>query len=477
MREIDVAIIGGGTAGMTAYRKATQHTDQVLLIEGGQWGTTCARIGCMPSKLLIAAAEQARLAREAHRFGIHVPEVRVDGPAVMARVRGERDRFVGAVLKTIEQIPAGQRLEAQARFVDAHTLALSDGTQLRARRIVIATGSRPQIPEGWREQLGDRLILSEDVFYWNDLPESVAIVGTGIIGLELAQALHSLGVRVRLFGRNDRVGPLSDPDLQAHARTLIGARLPLTLNARELSVQRIGDEVQVDYTQDGESRSERFSLLLAATGRVPNLDNLSLAASGVQLNDKGLPTFDPHTGQIGDSHLFIAGDVTNDKPLLHEAAALGKIAGDNAGRHPDIRRHPRTVALAVAFSDPQIAMVGQSHAALKKAGIDFAAGSIDFAKQGRSRVMYVNAGLLHVYGERDGGRFVGAEMIGPGAEHVAHLLAWSLQQGMTVQQMVDQPYYHPVIEEGVRTALQALLRNLQMGPKPEAQCLDCGPGA
>jgi len=173
----------------------------------------------------------------------------------------------------------------------------------------------------------------------------------------------------------------------------------------------------------------------------------------------------------------MAGDVAEDRPLLHEAADEGRIGGDNAGRFPDVRVRPRRAPLAVVFSEPQMALAGASHADLMRAGVPFQTGSVSFEDQGRSRVMGRNQGALHVYGEVATGRFLGAEMLGPAAEHIGHLLAWSVQRGDTVQQMLDSPFYHPVLEEGLRSALRHLQRELRMGPVPVERCLDCGPGA
>jgi dihydrolipoamide dehydrogenase len=142
-----------------------------------------------------------------------------------------------------------------------------------------------------------------------------------------------------------------------------------------------------------------------------------------------------------------------------------------------VRMRPRRTPLAVVFSEPQIALAGASHAELRAAGTAFETGRVSFSDQGRSRVMGRNQGALHVYGEAGTGRFLGAEMLGPAAEHIGHLLAWSVQRGDTVQQMLDSPFYHPVIEEGLRTALRQLQRALHMGPPPVERCLDCGPGA
>ena len=147
---VDVAIIGAGTAGMGAYRAAREHTDNVVLIEGGPYGTTCARVGCMPSKLLISAADSAHHARHTELFGVSVDGVSVDGKAVLERVRAERDRFTGFVLESIEGFDAEHHLRGYAKFVDEHTLLVEENNQpvaeVSAKRIVIATGSSTFVP-------------------------------------------------------------------------------------------------------------------------------------------------------------------------------------------------------------------------------------------------------------------------------------------------------------------------------------------
>ncbi|HJV70962.1 dihydrolipoyl dehydrogenase [Ideonella sp.] len=471
--QVDVAVIGAGTAGMTAYRSALAHTRSIVVIEGGPFGTTCARVGCMPSKLLIAAAEAAHTAEHAGAFGVHAGPVRIDGEAVMRRVRNERDRFVGFVTEAVGQWPAEHRLHGFARFVDDHTLQVGEHTRVIADRIVIATGSHPSVPANWREAAGDRLLVNDDVFAWQTLPRSVAVLGAGVIALELAQALHRLGVRVRLYGRSARIGPLTDPALQALTRELFAAELPVQLEAKNLALRREGDEVVV-HTEAGE---QRFDWVLAAAGRAPNLHQLGLEHTRLPLDAQGVPHFDRRTGQIGNSHVFIAGDANSEVELLHEAADEGRIAGDNAGRWPDVRERPRRAPLAVAFTDPQIMLAGSSHRALCHDGASFETGEVSFDDQGRSRVMLKNRGALRIYAEHGSGRLLGAEMIGPAAEHLGHLLSWSIQRGDTVQQMLDSPFYHPVIEEGLRTALRIVQRALRMGPPPVERCLDCGPGA
>lgn len=471
--QVDVAIIGAGTAGMTAYRSALEHTRQVVVIEGGAYGTTCARVGCMPSKLLIAAAEAAHTAAHAGAFGVHAGLLRIDGEAVMRRVRSERDRFVGFVTEAVEKWPAEHTLRGQARFLDAHRLQVGEHTQVQAERIVIATGSHPSVPQQWREAVGDRLLISDDVFAWQTLPRSVAVLGSGVIALELAQALHRLGVRVRVYGRGDRAGPLTDPVLQALARDVFARELDMALGLKALQLTRAGDAVTVKTEADEQS----FDWVLAASGRAPNLRGLGLEHTGLPLDARGVPRFDRRTGQIADSHVFIAGDADGERELLHEAADDGRIAGDNAGRFPDVRERPRRTPLAVAFTDPQIMLAGRSHRELCADKVSFETGEVSFDDQGRSRVMLKNQGALRVYAEHGSGKLLGAEMLGPAAEHLGHLLSWSIQRGDTVQQMLDSPFYHPVVEEGLRTALRIVQRALRMGPPPVERCLDCGPGA
>ena len=475
-RKVDIAIIGAGSAGMRAYREAVQETDEVLLIEGNQYGTTCARVGCMPSKLLIAAAEAAHHGREADGFGVHFGAPRIDGEAVMRRVREERDRFVGHVVAAVEAWPARHRVLARARFRSDHLLDLSDGSTVQADRIVIATGSRTNVLPVF-QPFGERLVVNDDVFDWHDLPGSVAVFGAGVIGLELGQALHRLGVRVGLFGQGGLVGPLTDPEVRGHAADLFAREMDFLPDAEVTGHAGDASGVEFEVARPGGLRKERYDHALIATGRRPNVDDLGLENTTLERDARGVPLYDAHTGQCGDSRVFIAGDANDRFPLLHEAADEGMAAGYNAAHFPETRRFAKSAAISIVFTDPQIAMVGESFADLTERGADFAVGGFDWVDQGRARVMRQNAGLIRLYGARNTGRFLGAEMIGPRAEHMAHLLAWSLQSGLTVSQMLERPFYHPVLEEGLRTALRKLNRAMEMGPSYPARCLDCGPGA
>ncbi|WP_318456245.1 dihydrolipoyl dehydrogenase [Photobacterium leiognathi] len=477
---VDVAVIGGGTAGLGSYRAAKAHTDSVVMIEGGPYGTTCARVGCMPSKLLIAAAESVHNIEKAPAFGVHPQgDIVINGREVMDRVKRERDRFVGFVLEGVDEIPAEDKISGYAKFLDDHTLQVDDHTIINAKRIVIATGSRPAYPGVWNE-LGDRLVVNDDVFNWDNLPNSVAVFGPGVIGLELGQSLNRLGVNVTMFGLGGQVGPLTDPEVMAYANKAFNEEFYLDPNVQVESMKRVGDQVEIQYvTKSGELATILVDYVLAATGRRPNVDNLNIESTSLALDERGVPTADYYTMQTSVDSIFIAGDASNQIPLLHEAADQARIAGDNAGRFPEIRAGLRRTKISAVFTDPQIAMVGETYkeitTRLGTCGC-FETGTVSFENQGRSRVMLRNKGMLHVYGEQGTGRFLGAEMIGPDAEHLAHLLAWAHQNKMTVAEMLDMPFYHPVIEEGVRTALRDLNAKLRLGPDMIKHCLDCGPG-
>ncbi|WP_345797965.1 dihydrolipoyl dehydrogenase [Castellaniella sp. MT123] len=455
--DCDVAIVGAGSAGLPAYRVVRDAGLKPLLIECGPHGTMCARVGCMPSKLLIAAAEAAAAIRHAPGFGITVSGApQVDGVAVMDRVRRERDRFVGFVVDDVQAMPPEHRLDAQVEFLRDGVLQSDQGHEIHAGRIILSTGTRPNIPDIY-QPLGDLAIVNDDVFDWRDLPRSVLLVGSGVIGVELGLALARLGVRVRVLNRSGSFAHLADPAVRATAVELLAPELNLVQGARVTTVRRDGDQAVIGWSVgDGPETQERFDRVLLTAGRQPVLESLHLERTSMPLNDRGMPHFDPGTLQVWGHPVFLAGDVTGLHEIQHEASDDGRLAGHNAAAWPNVQALPRRASMAVVFSNPQIMQVGRGFRAYDAGSM--AIGAVDWTRQGRSRVMLRNQGLLHVYMRRVDHRFIGAEMVGPDAEHVAHLLAWALQMELTVPQMLNLPFYHPTIEEGVRTALRQAVR-------------------
>lgn len=458
MRDLacDVAVIGAGTAGLAAYRAATEAGARAVLIERGPGGTTCARVGCMPSKLLIAAATAAHAARSTDLFGIRVSGVSVDGPAVLARLRAERDRFVGSVLDGLDEIPEDARIRGSARFVDRRTLAVGADTRIRFQAAIVATGSSPIVPKPLRG-LGDRLLTTDTVFEIPDLPDSLAVLGAGAVGIEIAQAMARLGVAVTVLDAGDTIAGLSEPNLAHQAAAIFGAELDLHLGATLERAEPEGDGVRLDWTdRHGRGQVTRAARVLAAAGRAPNLEDLDLAAAGLHLGEDGVPAFDHRTLVCVGAPVLIAGDADTWRPVLHEARRQGKIAGANgaalaAGR-PVQAAEPWT-SLAMVFTHPQAAAIGAPYA--PETG-DRIIGAMDFADQGRARVEGHNQGGIRIWADR-GGRLLGGEMLGPAVEHLAHLLTYAVAEGLTARDVIDRPIYHPTVEEALTTALTDIL--------------------
>ena len=440
MRSVPLAIIGAGTAGITAYKEARRYTDEVVLIEGGPGGTTCARVGCMPSKALIAAAEAVHGADWLHRNGLTGPAAVVDGPAVLERVRSLRDHFAAGPAAMLDEL-GDEALRRHARFLEPGLLELSDGERVRAERVILATGSEPVVPEHW-PALGKRLLTSDTLFEQRELPDRLAVVGLGPIGLELGQALARLGVTVTGFEIAERLGGLEDAAVSEAARAALAEEMELRLGH---SVNPLPGEDGV-YLED-----ERYDAVLVTAGRRPRLAGLGLEELGL---DPAAPLpVDPETLRVADLPVWAAGDVADLRPIQHEAADEGRIAahqaletGITAGRR---------VELAVVFSDPGLARVGPRPSLLPAGTVT---GRVDLAGQGRARMNDRDAGAIALHADPASGRLLGAELAAPEGEHLAHLLAWAIGAGLTVDSTLTLPFYHPTLEESLRSALQAVRR-------------------
>jgi dihydrolipoamide dehydrogenase len=442
----DVAIIGAGTAGLAAERAARKAGAKTLLIDDRFAGTTCASVGCMPSKLLIAAAHAAFDARKASTFGIET-KTSVDGRAVMTRVREERDRFVAETLKSIGKIPDGICIRQRARFSDATTLALDDGRKVSAKAIVIATGSRPSVPKPF-EKLGDIVLTNETIFELESLPRSVAVIGAGPLGLELAQALARLGVQTSMFDKSEHMAALRDAEVAKNLRSVLGKEFPIHLGV-ELDVERDGQGARLSWS-GASSGAAFFERVLVAAGRPPALHALNMAATGLETNEHGVPKFDPSMLQCCDAPIFLAGDADAQRPLLHEASSEGAIAGRNAASFPKVRKAKRAVPLSIMFTDPPVATIGAHPSDA------MVVGSASYADQGRARVEARNAGLVRIYAGPDTGIIAGATLFGPGMDHIAHLFAWAIERRETADTLLQLPFYHPTFEEGLKPALRAI---------------------
>jgi dihydrolipoamide dehydrogenase len=376
-------------------------------------------------------------------FGVSGGEgLTVDIPAVLRRVRKLRDGFVAGMLKLTDELKDSS-IAGRARFLDSQVLAVGE-RRVYAKKIIIATGSRPVIPKEWG-RFGTGILTIDDLFEQETLPSHMAVIGMGAIGSEIAQAFSRLGITITGFGHNKHIAGLSDTAVNSQAVALMRAEFTLYLGETAEPVIE-GKRIRVCAGDE----SVVVDKMIVALGRRPNVDKMGLENLGIELDEHGAPPFNTRTMQIADLPVYIAGDASRHLPFLHEAIDEGFIAAYNA-----LRKEPacfeRRVPLEIVFTEPSIAVVGQSIDELDEH--ETVIGEVDFSKQARARMGEVNHGLLRVYVERSRGRLLGAEICAPQGEHLAHLLALAIQVKLTVRELLLMPFYHPVLEEGLRTAL------------------------
>ncbi len=448
-KEVDVAIIGAGSAGLYALGQVKRKTDSYVLIDGGELGTTCARVGCMPSKVLIQVAEDFHRRSIFEREGIEGGDgLSVEGPDAMEHVQDLRDIFVDKVLSTSTDDMGEEFIPGYAQFLEPGLLQVGE-QRIRAKRIVIASGSTPVVPKDWLA-FGERILTTDEIFELEELPASLAVIGLGVIGLELGQAFHRLGVAVTGIDQLQTIGHLDDPDINKTAIQVLGREMPLWL----------GHPASIEEAADGKlkvsagEQSVEVEKVLVCIGRRPNLSSLDIEKAGVTLKANGFPDYNHNTLQIEDKPLFLAGDVNGDRPVLHEAAEEGRIAGINAVEDAPIAFRRKT-PLFVTFSDPNLVLVGKTWSELDHDNT--LVGSVALGMLGRALIMGRNRGQLRLYADKSDGKLLGACMIAPHGEHLGHLLNWCIEQNLTILQMVRMPFYHPVLEEAIQPVLRDMV--------------------
>jgi len=448
----DIIIIGAGTAGIAAYKEAIKYTQNILIINEGSWDTTCARVGCMPSKVLIAAANRMHDIQTAEKLGLSViPEI--DTSQVMQHVRILRDHFTHATLKDVNSWPTEHKVLGQAQFINSNTVAVN-GKEYQAKSFIVAVGSTPTFDAQWKKQLGNRLITSDQIFELEKLPKSLAVIGSGVIAIELAQAMQRLGVKTTVFARSRKVGALSSPTLQKLAQEEISKNLNIKFETLPTKVQLGTQGVMIHFQENDQPQQLNAEYLLVATGRKSYLDTLQLVNIDNTFTDHKKLPIDNQTKQVGNYPIFIAGDAYTNTPIQHETAHEGRGAVHNCLNYPKIENLKTLTPLSIVFSSPEMATVGKNFKQLIDAKIDFVTGIVSYEKQGRALILGRNAGAIEVYVDKTSRKLLGAEFLVESAEHMAHLLAWMISEELTIDDILKKPFYHPTLEEGLRTALK-----------------------
>ncbi len=456
MKEIDVVIIGAGSAGLSARSEVSKITSSYVVIDGGKLGTTCARVGCMPSKVLIQIAEDFhRKAKFAEEGIILDGTLSIDKVQAMKHVRKLRDRFVRGVMSGMDSWMKTNFISGYAELIDAHTLKVNDEI-IKFKKLILGAGTTPNVPEIFKPY-PDNIVTTDSFFEMESLPKSIAVIGLGVIGLELGQACSRLNVETIGVARRKVLAGISDPQLSSYAVSKFSEMMNLSFDGIQ-SVEKDGSELVIT-TGD---KSVRVEKILVTAGRGLNLSRLNIANIG--LDNTKVPEFDVNSLSLKQHpHIFIAGDTTGDKQILHEASDEGKIAGYNAVNSRTVFK--RRAPLMITFTDPNIAFCGMKYSELKSAQLPFEVGEVSFEGQGRSIVKLKEIGMLYIYGHKNSGKILGAELMGPDAEHLAHLISWSIAQDLTVYDMLAMPFYHPVVEEGLRTALRSLRGKVDERPE------------
>lgn len=445
-RHFDYVVIGGGSAGYAAARTARTTFENVAIIEDAkELGGLCILRGCMPSKTLIYSAEVLHLSKEGAKFGLEINGAKADMKALHERK-----------LATIEDFASYRReqLEAErftlirdrAVFVDEKTVILaSSGELVTADFFMIATGSvlnTPDVP-GLRETPH---WTSDDVLDLDFLPESVVVLGGGIVACELAQFLNRVGTKVTQIQRSARI--LKEASDEASAVVMEAFRdegIDLRTGTELKSVTKDGDQYVVRFTENGESHEVRAEHLFNAMGRRPNSQALALEQAGVSTKSSGQIRVD-EMQRTANPRIYAAGDVAGPHEIVHIAIMQGEVAaGHAAGKSVEPVNYD--TMSGVIFTDPQIASVGIPMEEAKARGIDVVTADYPFDDHGKSILMEARYGYVKTWADRATGKLIGAECVGKDGGELIHAMAVAITLGATPADLLKVHWYHPTLSE------------------------------
>jgi mycothione reductase len=455
VRHHDLLVIGTGS-GNSIIDSRFDDLD-VALVEHGVFGGTCLNVGCIPTKMYVYPADVAESVRHASRYGVDASVDKVRWSDIRDRVFGRIDPIsAGGRKYRVDRCPNVTVYEGHGRFTGHKQLQVerTDGTgtdAFTADRIVIAAGSRPTVPDPVTAS-GVPFHTSDTVMRIDSVPEHVVILGSGYIAAEFAHVFSGLGARVSVVGRSEL--------LRSQDETVV---LRFTEIVRERWDVHLGQELarvtggEGDVTLElADGTTVRGDLLLVATGRTPNGDQLDLHRTGVPMHSDGRVVVDDQQRTPVDG-IFALGDVSSPYQLKHVANHEATVAAHNL-LHPGSPRHTdhRFVPAAV-FTEPQIATVGLTEAQCRAAGLDAAVAVQAYGDVGYGWAMEDATGFCKVLAERGTGRLLGAHVMGPQASTVIQPLIQAMSFGLGAREMATGQYWiHPALPEVVENALLGL---------------------
>ncbi len=456
---LHIAILGSGGAAMAAALKATENGAHVTLVERGTLGGTCVNVGCVPSKILIRAAHIAQL-RRVSPFDAGVPPA---SPTILrGRLLEQQQRRVEELRQAkyesvLASNPAITVLLGEARFRDGHSLTVrlnAGGEQLVAfDRCLIATGARAAVPpvpglEGTPYWTSTEALASEAI------PSRLAVIGSSVVAVELAQAFARLGSRVTLLARSTLLFR-EDPAIGEALTAAFRAEGIEVLEHTEASRVTHRDGKFVLTIPSGERRAER---LLIATGRTPNTRDLALEAAGIAIYAHGPIRIDPGM-RTRAQDIYAAGDCTDQPQFVYVAAAAGtraaiNMTGGNATLH--LTTLPRVI-----FTDPQVAMVGLNGQQAHHSGIETDSRTLTLDNVPRALVNFDTRGFIKMVAEAGTGRLLGVQAVAPEAGELIQTAALAIHHRMTVSDLSSQLFPYLTMVEGLKLAAQTFSKDVK----------------
>jgi pyruvate/2-oxoglutarate dehydrogenase complex dihydrolipoamide dehydrogenase (E3) component len=459
MKTYDFVAIGGGSAGFNAARVAAALGLRTAIVDGArELGGLCILRGCMPSKTLLYMAEMLHLAKKGKTIGLAIPSARANLAAMQARKRRIIAAFAAYRRRALETGDF-DLIRAQARFRDPHTLELSSGRTLRARHLLIATGSTVAVPpipglaaaQAW---------TSDDVLDLDFLPPSVVVLGGGIVACELAQYLVRIGTRVTLIQRSPHL--LRDHSAEAAAvvrQALVDDGIELFTGTRLLEVRRGRRGYSVEFEHAGRRIERRAAHLFNALGRDPATGALDLNAAGVKVRPGGQIATN-RWQQTSAPHIYAAGDCAGPFEIVHLAIQQGELAARHAAGVRPLRPVDYSLLLHVVFTDPQLATIGRLERDLLTRGTPFVTATYPFDDHGKSILMEANYGYVKVVADPARGRILGAEIVGKDAGELIHTFTGPLALRATVFDLLRAPWYHPTLAEIITYPLEEIAETI-----------------
>lgn len=460
---LHIAVIGSGGAAMAAALKAVEQGARVTLIERGTIGGTCVNVGCVPSKIMIRAAHIAHLRRESpFDGGIAATTPTIQRTALLAQQQARVDELRHAKYEGIlEGNPAITVLHGSARFKDNRNLIvqLNDGGErvVAFDRCLIATGASPAVPP---------IPGLKDTPYWTStealvsetISKRLAVIGSSVVALELAQAFARLGAKVTILARSTlffREDPAIGEAVTAAFR-MEGIEVREHTQASQVAyINGEGDGEFVLTTAHGELRADK---LLVATGRAPNTRKLALDATGVTLTPQGAIVIDPGMSTSVE-HIYAAGDCTDQPQFVYVAAAAGTRAAINmTGGDAALNL---TAMPAVVFTDPQVATVGYSEAEAHHDGIKTDSRTLTLDNVPRALANFDTRGFIKLVVEEGSGRLIGVQAVAPEAGELIQTAALAIRNRMTVQELADQLFPYLTMVEGLKLAAQTFNKDVK----------------